>query len=117
MLVSSEANHSTQMPARSWRSASKELEVSQVLSMCQQIQRSKRAREGKREEGQEKKRGRVSDVFRGATSDWNLVPHEPGGYKVNKKGPICPATKWQTTFYPDCRPRWRRDGVQMEKRG
>lgn len=44
-----------------------------------------------------KKRGRVSDVFRGATSDWNSVPHEPGGYKVNKKGPICPATKWQTT--------------------
>lgn len=61
---------STQMPARE--------EVSRVLSMCQQIQGSRELERGR---GEKKKRGRVGDVFRGATGDWNLVPHEPGGIK------------------------------------
>lgn len=73
----------------------------------------KESRELERGRGREekKKEARVGDVFRGATSDWNSVPHEPGGDKVNKKGPDLPSNEMA-----DHRPR-RTDGVQIENPG
>lgn len=69
-MVSSEANHK-------YTNAGKGRGLASLVDVPANP-RKQRAREGK---GRKKKRGRVGDVFRGATSDWNLVPHEPGGIK------------------------------------